>query len=43
MHEAVDGGECHGLAGEHLAPLAERLIGADQQWEPFLEFPSRIE
>jgi hypothetical protein len=23
MHEAVDGGECHGLVGEHLAPLAD--------------------
>jgi hypothetical protein len=31
MDKAVDGGECHGLVGEHLAPLAERLIGGDQQ------------
>ena len=31
MHEAVDGGERHGLVGEHLAPLSEGLIGSDQQ------------
>ena len=31
MHEEVDGGERHGLVGEHLAPLAEGLIGGDQQ------------
>jgi hypothetical protein len=31
MHEAVDSGERHGVVGEHFAPLAERLIGSDQQ------------
>jgi len=29
MHEAVDGGERHGLVGEHLALFAERLVGRD--------------
>ena len=31
MNEAVDGGERHGLIGEHLAPFAEGLVGGDQQ------------
>jgi hypothetical protein len=31
MDEAVDGGERHGRVGEDLAPLAERLVGGDQQ------------
>src|SRR6516225_7065348 len=30
MNEAVDGGERHGLIGEHLAPFAEGLVGGDQ-------------
>ena len=31
MDEAVNGRERHGLVGEHLARLAEGLIGSDQQ------------
>src|ERR1700691_1954009 len=36
MDEAIDGGECHGVVGEHLSPFAEWLIGGDQQRAPFL-------
>jgi hypothetical protein len=43
MDEAVDGGERHGLIGEHLAPFAERLIGRDQQREPFVAAADQFE
>src|SRR5215471_2925999 len=43
MHEAVDGGECDGLVGEHLAPLAERLIGSDQQGKAFVPIADQFE
>src|SRR6185369_1773171 len=36
MDEAVDGGECHGLIGEDLAPLSERLVGGDQHGSPLV-------
>src|SRR5208282_6877534 len=31
VHEAVDGGNRHGLVGEDLIPAAEWLIGRDEQ------------
>ena len=31
VHQAVDGGDGHGGLGEDLVPLAERLVGGDQQ------------
>ena len=30
VHEPIDGCQRHGLVGENLAPLAERLVGRDE-------------
>src|SRR5215467_15421652 len=30
MHEAIDGGEHHGLVGKNLVPVAERTVGRDR-------------
>ena len=36
MHESVDGGQRHGLLGEDRPPLAEGLVGGDEQGAVFL-------
>src|SRR5262249_6481447 len=36
MNEAVDDGDGHRLVGEDFAPIAERLIGRDEQGSPFI-------
>ena len=36
VDETVDGREGHGLIGEDAAPLAERLIGRDEQRAPLV-------
>ena len=36
MDEPVDGGQRHGLVGEDAAPVAERLVGRDQQGSSFV-------
>ena len=43
MDEAIDGGECHGLIGEDLAPLAERLVGGDQHGSPLVSGGDQFE
>src|SRR5260221_5549327 len=43
MDEAVDGGEGHGLIGEDLAPLSERLVCGDQHGSPFVSGGNQLE
>ena len=31
MHQPVDGGEGHGLAGEHGVPLSKQMVGRDEK------------
>ncbi len=43
MHEAVDGGERHGLVGEYMIPLAECLICGDQDGSMFVSAADELE
>ena len=43
MDEAVDGSERHRLLGEDLAPIAEWLIGGDQQGAAFVASGDQLE
>jgi len=43
MDKAIDGGECHCLVGEDLAPFAERLIGRDQHRSPLVTCGDQLE
>lgn len=39
VDEAIDDGERHRLIGEDLAPLAEWLVGGDEQGSPLVAGP----
>jgi hypothetical protein len=43
MHEAVDGGQCHGWLDEHLAPLREGSVGGDRQALSFVALGDQLE
>ena len=43
VHEAIDGGERHGLIREDLAPFSERLVGGDQHGTPFVARSDQLE
>ena len=43
VDEAVDGGERHGRIGEDLAPLAERLIGRNEDRASFVTRTDELE
>src|SRR5713101_2674746 len=43
MDKAIDDGEGHCLVWKDLAPLAERLVGGDQQGPPFVSGADEFE
>ena len=43
MDEAIDNGKGHRLIGEDFAPLAERLIGGDEQGSPLVSGSDEFE
>ena len=43
VDEAIDDGECHRLVGEDFAPLAERLVGGDEQGSPLIPGADELE
>ena len=43
VHEAIDGGEGHGLIGEDFPPIAEGLIGGDKKGSAFIASADQFE
>ena len=43
MNQTVDGGKCHSLIWEDLAPFAEWLVGGDHQRPMFISRADKLE
>ncbi len=43
MDEPINGCQCHGLIGEDFPPLAEGLVGGDQDGAPFVAGADQLE